>query len=141
MRMNHLLLSKCDFPPLINGFEHWEDEKAELSSGQSPAEEFCFLYFYIVAAQLTGRKMTESFSQKITPLILHLLQGDVTFFSSLKFFFFQSICIIMMLILNTWPRKSISNKLKTVFQNSPPPPHHHDNKGQGANRKDEHKSL
>lgn len=32
--------------------------------------------------------MTESFSQKITPLILHLLRGDVTFFSSLKLFFF-----------------------------------------------------
>lgn len=32
--------------------------------------------------------MTESFLQKITPLILHLLRGDVTFFSSLKLFFF-----------------------------------------------------
>lgn len=32
-------------------------------------------------------------------------------------FFFWSLCIIMMLILETWPRKSILNKLKTVFNN------------------------
>lgn len=56
---------------MSNLCERWDDEKlqhweAQLSFGQSQAAgEFWFIYFYIVLAGLTGRKMTESFQQKL----------------------------------------------------------------------------